>query len=164
MGRVLTPNHIRSGRTNATRAAIPLLMLASSVLACAQHGAGRRASAGRATAGAQVGTASTITFTNRRPEPVTVYLATQSGVERLLGRVDALKTASLSLPRATAREATLARIVVVPIGSWHVYMPQKALIPDAILSEPEPIEELLLKRWDLAGRQLAGFIMPPGTR
>jgi hypothetical protein len=105
-----------------------------------------------------------ITFTNRRPEAVTVYLASESGAERLLGRVDALKTVKLSLPPATVREGLLAYFVVVPIGSWHTYMPKKALIPDAILSEPEPIEELLLKRWDLAGRQLAGFIMPPRVR
>lgn len=59
------------------------------------------------------------------------------------------------------RDGTLAFIIVVPIGTWHTYMPRKALIPDAVRSEAEPIQELLLKRWDLAGSQLAGFIAPP---
>lgn len=145
---------------SVVRSDVYLLMVLGTVLSCAHQAVGPGAREGNRPAG--LGAAvNAITFINRRPESVAVYLASESGAERLLGRVGPLKSAQFPLPRAIASGTRLAYIVVVPISSWHVYMPRKALIPDAIISEPEPVEELLLKRWHLAGSQLAGFINPP---
>ena len=100
-----------------------------------------------------------VTFTNRRTEPVTVYIASETGAEYLLGRVSPLRTVTLRLPHVMPQQGMSAYVVVVPMGSWHPFSPRKAVIRGAILSvPPEPIEDLLVKRWDLAGGQLAGFI------